>query len=135
MRMIFCRFPNKCVLQLLLSCGSRWLDIDAVESSHGDTPLHVICKQSNNRQILKLFLELDCHTDCVDKYGRMPIDYVKDLERKILFPSERIPSKLKCLCAHLIVKRRMNINRLAALPNALQKFVILHGYQFSKKRT
>ena len=36
---MFCfSFPNKSAFQLLLACGSRWLDLDAVEHSNGNTP-------------------------------------------------------------------------------------------------
>lgn len=126
--MIFCRFPNEPALRLLLACGSRWLDFDAVESTYGTTPLHRICRQRGNRQILEVLLKSGCHTDCVDKYGYTPLDFIKDVKMKSIFPSERTPSKLKCLCARLIVKQRLNIDRLGTPRSRLNKFVVLHGY-------
>lgn len=130
--MILCRFPNVCAVQLLLTCGIRWLDLNAIEPSHGQTPLHLICMQSNNRKMLELFLKSGCHTDCVDKHGRTPTDFISNRKMKRLFPSERNPSKLKCLCARLIANHRLNINYLSASTNSLTKFVILHGYHLKE---
>ena len=126
--MIFFRFPNESTVRLLLACGSNWMDLDAVENCRGNTPLHLICMNSNNGEILKLLLESGCHTDSVNKDGRTPFDYIKDLELRTFYSSKGIPSKLKCLCARFITKERSNINCLNALTSTLRKFVILHGY-------
>lgn len=104
MALFFFRFPNESALRLLWICGSRWLDLDAVESSNGATLLHHTCLQPNNRRTLEFLLKLGCHTDCVDRYGKTPLDLTEDPEMGSLLPSKRIPLKLKCLCAHLVAK-------------------------------
>ena len=126
--MVLFRFPNKSALQLLLACGSRWLDLDAVEHFSGNTPLHRLCMDSDNPDMFELLLKSGCHTDCVNKEGRTPFDYIDDPDLKALDPSKKNPSKLKCLCARLIAKERLDMDRLGALTSVLNKFVVLHGY-------
>ena len=126
--MIFSRSSSESAIELLLVCGNRWLDLDGVESSDGKTPLHYICESSNNRRILELFLKSGSHNDCVDKRGHTPLDFIRDAEMKRIFLSERNPSKLKCLCARLVAKQRLNIDCLGSSASALKKFVVLHGY-------
>ena len=125
---IFARFSHEAAIRLLLACGSRWLDLDAVESSHRSTPLHRLCEQSDKRQLLELFLKSGCHPDGVDKRGRTPFDLIHDAEMKSIFPSERTPTKLKCLCARLVAQQRLNIDCMGTSDSALRKFVVLHGY-------
>ena len=126
--MVFFRFPNKSALRLLLACGSRWLDLDAVEHSGGNTPLHLLCMNSTNREVLELLLKSGCHTDCVNKDGRTPFDYIEDPELKTLDPLRKNPSKLKCLCAHFIAKEHLNMNELGPSRSMLNRFVVLHGH-------
>ena len=126
--MVLFRFPNKSALQLLLACGSHWLDLDAVEYSGGNTPLHLLCMNSDNPDIVELLLKSGCHTDCVNRDGQTPFDYIEDSDLQALDPSRKNPSKLKCLCARLIAKERLDMDGLVALPSALKKFVVLHGH-------
>lgn len=109
-------------------CGNPWLNLDAVESRHGGTALHSVCAQSGQREILEILLKSGSHRDCVDRYGHTPIDLINDVEMKSVFLCERIPSKLKCLCARLIAKQRLNIDRWESSTSALKKFLVLHGY-------
>ena len=118
---------------MLLVCGGRWLDVDAVEYSDGDTAFHLTSRQSNNPEILKLLVQSNCHTDCVNRYGMSPLDFLKDSDRTSLFSGEQSPLKLKCLCARLIAKERLNINCLNAVTSKLTKFVVLHGYHPIKR--
>ena len=129
---VFFRFPNESAVRLLLACGSRWLDLDAVEYSHRDTPLHLLCMNSNNREILELLLKSGCHIDCVNKDGLTPFDYIADPELKTLDSFKKNPSKLKCLCAHRVVKEQLNIDWLRSSKSTLNKFVFLHGYRLDE---
>lgn len=104
------------------------MDFDAVEDLSGNTPLHLICQQRNNQDILQLFLESGCHTDCVNKFGMTPLDYLRDPETRNLFPYEQSPLKLKCLCARLIGNKGLNIDHLGSSTSSLNKFIVLHGY-------
>ena len=112
----------------MLNCGSRWLDLDAVEHSHGNTPLHLLCMNSNNPDMVQLLLKSGCHIDSVNKCGLTPFDYIKDPELKNLDPLKKNSSKLKCLCAHLIAKEQLDMNELGASTSMLNKFVALHGH-------
>ncbi|CAF2867396.1 unnamed protein product [Rotaria sp. Silwood2] len=120
------KFPNESGLRLLLTCGIRWLDLDAIESSFGNTPLHIICKRNRDLKIIKLLLNFGCHMDCVDKDGRIPLDYVYDKDFKALCTTNSTPDRLKCLCARIIVKKRLNISTSSTLTSSLKKFVFLH---------
>jgi ankyrin repeat protein len=111
---------------LLLACGSRWLDLDAIESYFGNTPLHIICKKNGDQEIIKLLLNSGCHMDCVNKDGKIPLDYVNDKETKGLFATKPIPDRLKCLCARIIADKRLNTDTADALTSSLKKFVFLH---------
>ncbi|CAF4886499.1 unnamed protein product [Rotaria sp. Silwood1] len=120
------KFPNESGLRFLLTCGNRWLDLDAIESSFGNTPLHVICERNRDQKIIKLLLNFGSHIDCVNKDGKIPLDYVNDKEIKALFTTKSTPDRLKCLCARIIVNKRLNIGTSSALTSSLKKFVFLH---------
>ena len=107
------RLPDESALRLLLICGSRWLDINAIESSYGNTPLHLICQGTEDRIIIELLLNSGCHIDCVNKERKSPI--------------KSTPSQLKCLCARIIANQRLNIDILGSSTSVLSKFVLLHG--------
>ncbi len=125
--MIFYRFPNESGLQLILACGSRWLDIDAIESTHGNTPLHIICGNTRDRKIIELLLNAGCHMDCVNKDGYTPVDYIEDKETRALLIPKSIPSNLKCLCARIIANKQLNTECLGVSRSNLNKFIIMHG--------
>ncbi len=110
-----------------MACGSRWLDIDAMESSDGNTPLHIICANTRDRKIIKLLLNAGCHMDCVNKDGHTPVDYVKDKETRALLIPKPIPSNLKCLCARIIANKQLNTECLGVSRSNLNKFIIMHG--------
>ena len=98
----------------MLACGSRWLDLDAVEHSGGNTPLHLLCMNSYNPDMVELLLKSGCHIDSVNKIGLTPFDYIEDSDLKALDPSRKNPSKLKCLCARLTAKERLDMDGLGA---------------------
>ncbi len=112
---------------MLLACGSRWLDLNAIESSSGNTPLHIICKRNGDQKIIKLLLNSGSHMDCVNKEGKTPLDYVNDKEIKALFTAKPTPDRLKCLCARIIVNKRLNTDTSSGLTSVLKKFVLLHS--------
>jgi hypothetical protein len=114
-------------LRLLLACGSRWLDIDAVIPFNRNTPLHLICQGTKDRQIIELLLNSGCHRDCVNKYGKIPADYVEDDKIRALLIPKPIPLNLKCLCARIIANEGLNADSLGPSTSALNKFIILHG--------
>jgi ankyrin repeat protein len=116
-----------------LGCGSRWLDLDAIESCFGNTPLQIICKRNRDRKIIKLLLNSECHTDCVNEDGKIPLDYLNDKEIKALFTTKPPPDRLKCLCARIIVNKRFNTDTTNALTSSLKKFAFLHDSRRTRK--
>ncbi len=121
-----------------MACGSRWLDLDAI-GSLGDTPLHIICKRNRDPKIIKLLLNSESHMDCVNKDGKIPLDYVNEKEIKALFTAKSSPDRLKCLCARIVVNKHLNTGTSSALTSALKKFVSLHDglrtqYDLTKRK-
>jgi hypothetical protein len=109
-----------------LACGSRWLDLDAIESSTGNTPLHIICKGKKDRQIIKLLFYSGCHMDCVNKNGKIPMDYIEDKEIRALFMPKPTPLNLKCLCARIIADKQLNTECFGQSTSVWNKFIMLH---------
>ncbi len=123
---------------MLLACGSPWLDLDAIEY-FGNTPLHIICKIGSDQKIIKLLLNFGSHMDCVNKDGKIPLDYLNDENIKALFTTKPPPDRLKCLCARIIVNQRFNIDTSSALTSTLKKFIFLHSslrtqYDLTKRK-
>ena len=121
------RFPNLAAFRLLLHCGRQYLCYDAVDFSKGNTALHYLCQDSNDKEFIKLLLDCGFHVDCVNKYGHLPIDYVKNDEIKTLLMSTTNPSRLKCLCARMIAQQCFDTEYLEPLTSYLNEFVLLHG--------
>ncbi|UJR12610.1 hypothetical protein I4U23_016785 [Adineta vaga] len=117
------RLPNESALRLLLICGSHWLDFNTTEPIHYDTPFHIICKRDQNKKIIKLLLNSGCHMDCVNKSGKIPLDYINDKKIQTLFTT---PFPLKCLCARIIVNKYLYTTTLNKLTSTLKKFIFLH---------
>ncbi|CAF1165520.1 unnamed protein product [Adineta ricciae] len=121
------QFPNIAAFRLLLYCGRQYLCYDAVDFSNRNTALHCLCRDSNDKEFIKLLLDYGFHVDCVNKDGYLPIDYVKNDEIEVLLMSKTNPSHLKCLCAHMIAQHRFNIECLGPPSSRLNQFVLLHG--------
>jgi hypothetical protein len=109
-----------------MACGSRWIDIDATDSN-GNTPLHLICQGTADRKIMELLVNAGCHMDCVNNYGKIPVDYITTKEAKGVIISKPTPARLKCLCARILANKRLNTRDLGLPTSALYKFVVLHG--------
>jgi ankyrin repeat protein len=110
-----------------LNCGSRWLDLDAIETSDGNTPLHLICQGAKDKNIIKLLLNSGCHRDCVNKHGKIPSAYIRDKETTALFVSKPTPDYLKCLCARMIADKHLKTDIFGSSTSPLNKFIVLHG--------
>ncbi|CAF1160052.1 unnamed protein product [Adineta ricciae] len=121
------QFPNVAAFRLLLYCGRQYLCYDAVDFSNGNTALHCLCRDSNDKEFIKLLLDYGFHVDCVNEDGYLPIDYVKNDEIKTLLKSKTNPSRLKCLCARMIAQQCFNIECLGPPSSCLNQFVLLHG--------
>ena len=111
------------------------LILDAAESLNGNTALHTICKRTEDPTIIKLLLNAGCHIDCVNKYGKTPLDYVIHQDTKALFMPTSTPGHLKCLCARVIANTDLNTTIFGPSTSVLNKFIIMHGSLCTDKET
>ncbi|CAF1195039.1 unnamed protein product [Rotaria sp. Silwood1] len=128
----YLRFPNESALRLVLACGHRWLDLDAVESIMNNTALHLLCHQSENQTMIKLLLNAGAHIDCMNRYGLTPLMYATSQETKAFLKSKSTPTHLKCLCASMIARQRLNTSDLGPATSKLNIFISLHGCSVTK---
>ncbi|CAF2861419.1 unnamed protein product [Rotaria sp. Silwood2] len=125
-------FPNESALRLVLACGYRWLDLDAVESSMNNTALHLLCNESENQTMIKLLLNAGAHIDCMNRYGLTPLMYATSQKTKTFLKSKSTPTRLKCLCARMIASQRLNTSSLGPAKSKLNMFVSLHGFSVTE---
>ena len=119
------RFPNEAGLRLLLTYGSRWLDIDVMDSQ-GSTPLHIACRGRASPTMIEFLMHYGAHLDSVDAHGRTPISYTKrESIIKLLTPQSNV-NQLKCLCARRIATEDLQSSWMDLLSTKLKKFVLLH---------
>ena len=122
-------FPNFSVTHLLLTYCSQWIDIDATESIHGNTALH-ICARTDTSQALattKLLLDANAHVDCLNKSLHTPFHLAQTKEMKDLFKCDQSPRALKCLCARQIVDLPLPYASIWSQGTPMHSFLILHG--------
>jgi ankyrin repeat protein len=112
---------------MILACGRRWLDLDAVETSMNNTALHLLCHQSENQTMIKLILDAGAHVDCMNRNGLTPFSYTDCQQTKALLKLKSTPASLKCLCARIIADRRLNTNNFGPSTSKLNMFIALHG--------
>ncbi len=122
-------FPNLSTTQLLLSLGNRWIDLDAVDISNGNTALHIVSQSTKTDAlpIVELLINSGAHVDCLNKHNKTPWDYAKSIEIKDLLQKHKTPSLLKCLCARYIVTQQINYELIWPSGTKLNNFVYLHG--------
>jgi hypothetical protein len=119
------RFPNEAGLRLLLTCGNRWLDVDAMDW-YGSTPLHIACQGRASPTMIELLLHHGCHLDSVDARGKTPVFYTDDeIVIGLLTPRSNV-DQLKCICARLIANADSKSSLVDLLSTKLKKFVRLH---------
>ncbi|CAF1210939.1 unnamed protein product [Adineta steineri] len=118
------------VVRLLLYCGSRWIDLDAVDSIRNDTALHRIARSStgiNATAIIELLISAGAHIDCFNSYYSTPFDVAILPEICSLLQSKQRVPRLKCLCARLITDQELNYNLVWPINTAMNRFIMLHG--------
>ncbi|CAF5010358.1 unnamed protein product [Rotaria sp. Silwood1] len=123
-------FPNIQVIRLLLHCGHRWIDLDAVDRISGNTALHRIASswtEVNAIAIIDLLINAGAHIDCINNYNEMPINVAKTTKVRSLLQSKQKPPRLKCLCARLITNQQINYDSVWPVQTALNRFVVMHG--------
>ncbi|CAF3846181.1 unnamed protein product [Rotaria sordida] len=122
-------FPNLATTQLLLTYGNRWVDVDAVDESNGNTALHILAHstKTNALSIIQLLIDTGAHVDCLNKHNKTPYDYAKTTEIKTLLRKHQRPLLLKCLCARYIVEKQLNYTLNWHKGTYLNNFIYLHG--------
>lgn len=122
------------VLQLLLAYGSRWLDLDAAERVYGCTALHLACEQFDEPVIVKCLVNAGAHMDCVNYEGQTPIEYADNAAIAALLNIQKVPRRLKCICARLIVANRFDIDEHDLFTPYLHKFIVMHDQRKTKSK-
>ncbi len=122
-------FPDLATTQLLLTYGSRWINIDAIDISNGNTVLHTVSQSTKTDAlpIVELLINTGAHADCLNKHNKTPFDYAKTPEIKAILQKQQTPSLLKCLCARYIVERELNYELIWPAETNLNNFIYLHG--------
>ena len=123
------RFPYLPVVQLLLSCR---VPINAIDCHHY-TPLHDLAMNKfenstneeldNIKAIFKLLINAGAHLDA-NAQGKTPEDCVEHEKLKSLFRRYPIQLSLKCLCARMIQKKKLNY--IDCIPKHLHAFIKIH---------
>lgn len=122
-------FPHLGTVQLLLTYGYRWIDLNATDSVNGSTALHIVSQSSkpDALRIAKLLLSAGAHIDCRNKYDKTPLYYAKTVQMKDLLQKRQIPPALKCLCASYIVEKQLKYELIWQKATKLNTFISLHG--------
>jgi hypothetical protein len=122
-------FPNLAATQLLLSLGNRWIDLNAVDISNGNTALHIVSQSTKTDAfpIVRLLINAGAHVDFLNTHDKTPWDYAKSTEIKDLLQKQQTPSLLKCLCARYIVTQQINHELIWPSGTKLNSFIYLHG--------
>ncbi|CAF2826463.1 unnamed protein product [Rotaria sp. Silwood2] len=122
-------FPSLVTTQSLLTYGNRWIDVDAVDTSNGNTALHIIAQsiKTNALPIVKLLIDAGAHADCLNKHNKTPFNCAKDTEIKNILQNHQRPFLLKCLCARYIVEQQLNYQLTWHKGTQLNNFIYLHG--------
>ncbi|CAF4105392.1 unnamed protein product, partial [Adineta steineri] len=116
-------FPSLPVVKFLLSCRAS---VNAIDNDHY-TPLHDFVLSGYKHfphlqwidieNIFKLLINSGAHLDAI-AHGRTPKDCAKDTRFQRLFEAHPIQLHLKCICARLIQKKK--IDYINSIPTHLQ---------------
>jgi hypothetical protein len=121
-------FPNLATTELLLTYGNRWINVDAIDISNGNTALHIVSQSTKTDALLivELLINAGAHVDCLNKHNKTPLDYAKTTEIKSVLQKQQTPPLLKCLCARQIVAQQLNYQLIWPAKTKLNTFIYLH---------
>ncbi|CAF2689971.1 unnamed protein product [Rotaria sp. Silwood2] len=97
-----------------------------------NTALHLLCHQSESQTMIKLLLNAGAHIDCMNRYGLTPLMYATSQETKAFLKSKSTPTRLKCFCASMIARQRLNTSDLGSATSKLNILISLHGCSMTK---
>jgi hypothetical protein len=101
-----------------------------VDRVRGDTALHRIASSVtgvNGIAIVQLLIDAGAHIDCVNNKDQTAADVATMTDIRSLLQSKQRPSRLKCLCARLIVTHQLSYDSVYPSHSALNRFIVLHG--------
>jgi len=101
-----------------------------MESKQGNTALHISCQNDTNNSlsIVQLLINSGAHIDSMNIYNQTPFDLAQTNEIRSLLKSKQSPSRLKCLCARLIVEKQLPYEILWPKETDMNNFLFLHGH-------
>ncbi|CAF1396283.1 unnamed protein product [Adineta steineri] len=122
-------FPSLLVVKFLLSCRAS---VNTIDNDHY-TPLHDFVLNDYKHfphlqwidieNIFKLLIDSGAHLDAI-AHGQTPEDCAKKTRFQRLFEAHPIQLYLKCICARLIQKEK--IDYINFIPTHLQSFIEMH---------
>jgi len=100
-----------------------------MESTYGNTALHISCQNDTNDSlaVVQLLINSGAHIDSMNMYKQTPFDLAQTNEIRTLLKSKQSPSRLKCLCARLIVDKQIPYELLWPKETDMNNFLYLHG--------
>jgi len=100
-----------------------------MELTYGNTALHISCQNDTNDSlaVVQLLINSGAHIDSMNMYKQTPFDVAQTHEIRTLLKSKQSPSRLKCLCARLIVDKQIPYEFLWPKETDLNNYLFLHG--------
>jgi len=100
-----------------------------MELTNGNTALHISCQNDTNDSlaVVQLLINSGAHIDSMNMYKQTPFDVAQTHEIRTLLKSKQSPSRLKCLCARLIVDKQIPYEFLWPKETDLNNYLFLHG--------
>lgn len=122
-------FPNLSLARVLLTHCTRWIDINAIEPTYGNTALHISCQNTTNDSlaVVQLLIDSGAHIDSMNIFKQTPFDLAQTNEIRTLLKSKQLPSRLKCLCARLIIENQLSYEFIWPKGTDMNRFLYLHG--------
>ena len=87
------------------------------------------CRNSSidSYAVVQYLLHSGAHIDCVNKANLTPLEVAQKDSIRTLLKSQQSPSRLKCLCARLIVEKRLPYEFIWAKETEMNTFLFFHS--------
>jgi len=73
-----------------------------------------------------LLIQFGAHIDCVNRYDQTPLDITQLDEVWNLLKVKQLPSRLKCLCARMVVEKQLPYELIWPKETEMNTFLFLH---------
>lgn len=127
--LFYFRFPNLSIAQFLLTHYGQWFDVNAVDTKHGNTPLHISCQNMSidSLSIVQLLINYGAHVDSVNMRKRTPLELTLTTSAQTLLRKQQLPTRLKCLCARFVIEKQVPYESIWPKGTHMNDFIFLHG--------